>query len=1606
MLYIIAHALNQPYGFDAQDIKLNRVCAQYSHDCLIDFATAKMDLADLIVSKHDTPYWLERPITKRDSKAAPKGTKMAFIPDRLRRLMPKFQFRAPPARTFIAFGFFVAWCCIIVFATWIPTRHEERKINVRWWDAFVPIGTSTVGYLSLALFLLLGFWIGDAYARYWRGLQMWQSRLTTNLSEVAFQIAMCCKRGLWNDPRDRERIFSHLAALPFAAKIALRESKDVSELAGILAPTDLAALESATDAEQYVLNVLYAYISSADARHPGTFSGEESPFTASVYKILDTLWELEKAISECKGMRKFPISPAFTTHLKVFLTFWLILLPWITLLYSGFFSFVYVLPFGYAIINLMAIGRGMSDPFGFDDDDIPLDVLCSEMVESIHRIYGETLEGPQRFIAVSNYRRQSFLPKPVASNEGQQHIGVGIDDMDSVAIGPTNVDVEAQPESESSASHSGQDQVVVNEGALNAETAPQNDKNDDNKSDDLEELKMALQQLKVVPLKIFAFFRKTFNVIRFLLRIIIKLLGFHRCRLSWKRREDQNRKNGKVESLRAFLRGIILLFPKVSPVSLIAAVVWTLIAVFVSFGMSYLWGDDRQDSCAGWCSPIDIESAVIEYTAFALFLLVAFHSSSAVERYEEGARLIFNLEMNLRNTAVEIVQVLPEGFFHAGDKERIVAHLTQIPLCLRDMLLHDGQPVSTNEGLLSEDDCTRLVESASPIDHLLHTVEAYFLAQDGSHRKEITVSSKKLPRAVTDTVLRRLSTIRSAIAWILSVKRFPVVKSYSAHQHFFTHLWLFFLPLSMTPDSGFFTILWAPLICYVVLCLDSLAKKLIDPFGNDDIDLPVHELCVSATNAILDAVHSVEWGSNVLCRASPREVSPSIGCVISGRTVKDEYTLAHLQNSFNRMSTGMDTTEDEIKLLKFSGPRESKVLPSLFGYFTRSTRWWVFLLATAWIAVSTMVSYLIRQPPTNDERWWQSVIYNGENIVSALSFVTFVILGLYLNDAFYRYNAAANVWLEGLKTSCHTLATQFLLLTPRDSIHPGDHDRIIGHIAAIPLLLKRELRGSRDVREVKGLVSLVDLARMECVPSPSELCLDVVRSYVYNIQCNPEVVSGAWVKPRRRAEFIMQEIRTLEQIIRDSKFVTTFRIAPGFMSVLKAFLILWFVMTPFTIAEYTGWFTILYLPIMAYGLLGMYSLGKELQNPYGHDLNDLDLDELADEIVGDILELELENRGKWVTHVRPVAPAESWLTMPEGSMAEMFKPLFVREDLRNPIRLIRSTLRVGKEAIPRWLISSVVIWTFICVLVSFLVGRFFDFPVRDRSCHPWFCSAIALSPSAIEYVSYALFLLLGLRLYHSQYRYVDALSIWEDGLIGTARLFTNQLFQSFKDGTWHEGDLVRICGHIAAYPICVMGALRHRDYREKLLGVLGEDDVQRILVVTDRPAFCIDVVRSYLIDGERLESEHAQTYLCSANEHWKLLWYLRKLSGSGRECMRLAWVPVPYGYQIHLRVFLGLWLLVLPFALVEVSGWLTIIWMPFVAYAVIGMEAWAERLSNPYGQEDSIVPLEALSERVVLAIKSNMRALQAGAASLIREDRNGFPGNVEDRIRVPMGAEV
>lgn len=886
MLFTIASALNEPYGHDLQDVKLNRLCSRIAFDVLVDYSSSKLSMADTVRNDHETPRWLEEPVVMdEDPEKNVSFAKKAFS---VYRSIVRSIFSPPPL--LISLFVFTLWISFIVFLTWGLTRNDDpsRASGDRWWTIYLPVSTGTTGYVSLGIFLLLGFWMNDAYGRYWRGLLLWQTKLKANMELIAYRIIMTCNDGLWHS-RDRERLFSHIVALPFVTKSFLRTSRDLTDVEPLLDAKDLQLLAEAPNMPDHCLAVIHSYIDKIDG------SDGNCPFRTLVYPLLYGLWEVENVIIECDSMRKYKISPSFTIHLRLFVFFWLALLPISLVSNDGFLSFLYLLPICYSIVNILIIGSNLADPFGDDEEDIPLDDLCNDLKKKIHVMYYEAKDGTASYIKHEEYKREWFIPNNLDKAPRSKVVDEGSTTM---------------------------------EGTVTTETIPLA-----NGSKDIEP-------------------------------------------------EKEERPFTERPTFRGFLKIFFKYLPNVSLTAQIIATMWTVCAVFLSFGLSKLWKDQKRGSCNWWCSPIDVNGTVLSNIGFALFMILSFRASDAIGRYEEGAEMIYDIEMNLRNLAIEIVSTYPPGLYHKGDVERLIAHLVQIPLCIRDKLLEiDRSDPASREGLLTEEDYSRFLSSSDPFEYLIRTVDAYLLMEDKSDRSSLSDPSFTTPGFMRALKMNRLRTIQTTYLRVMSVKTFPVIPSYSKHQHLFTALWLALLPLSMTQQTGFFTILWAPLVSYGVFGLESIAAKLVDPYGNDSIDIPVDKLLTDASNEVLESVNSCGWDSYNFTGESLLNTEPRLGTILRGDQVLGAHVLAYFEDH--------EATPDNFgksPAIKFDAGHPKAMKATLLAHIVRSVPWWVLAMVTIWTGAACVISYVTRDKDEEGVRWWKSSISVSPSVATYVSF--------------------------------------------------------------------------------------------------------------------------------------------------------------------------------------------------------------------------------------------------------------------------------------------------------------------------------------------------------------------------------------------------------------------------------------------------------------------------------------------------------------------------------------------------------------------------------------------------------------------------------------------
>ncbi|HYO74043.1 MAG TPA: bestrophin family ion channel [Archangium sp.] len=78
-------------------------------------------------------------------------------------------------------------------------------------------------------------------------------------------------------------------------------------------------------------------------------------------------------------------------------------------------------------------------------------------------------------------------------------------------------------------------------------------------------------------------------------------------------------------------------------------------------------------------------------------------------------------------------------------------------------------------------------------------------------------------------------------------------------------------------------------------------------------------------------------------------------------------------------------------------------------------------------------------------------------------------------------------------------------------------------------------------------------------------------------------------------------------------------------------------------------------------------------------------------------------------------------------------------------------------------------------------------------------------------------------------------------------------------------------------------------------------------------------------------------------------------------CERIVRTPMPFAYMLHLRRTLILFILGLPFALVEPFGWATVPVILLIAHTFLGIEEIGVEIEEPFGTEDNDLPLEDIS---------------------------------------------
>ena len=236
-------------------------------------------------------------------------------------------------------------------------------VSVHKWVVPVNVPSTLHALVGVAMGLLLVFRTNASYDRFWEGRKLWGGIVneTRNLVRAA-------RPHLLEEPALLRELANWTALFPYAAMNSLRDVKGLPQASTELPHDEVAASDAAQHPALAVALRLTECLNEARLR------GRISDI---VFASLDQNTQLLVGyLGGCERIKKTPLPFAYVVHLRRALVIYCFTLPFALVDQYSWGTILDVLLVSYTFFGIEEIGVEIEGPFGFDDNDLPLEKIC------------------------------------------------------------------------------------------------------------------------------------------------------------------------------------------------------------------------------------------------------------------------------------------------------------------------------------------------------------------------------------------------------------------------------------------------------------------------------------------------------------------------------------------------------------------------------------------------------------------------------------------------------------------------------------------------------------------------------------------------------------------------------------------------------------------------------------------------------------------------------------------------------------------------------------------------------------------------------------------------------------------------------------------------------------------------------------------------------------------------------------------------------------------------------------------------------------------------------------------------------------------------------
>jgi putative membrane protein len=259
------------------------------------------------------------------------------------------------------------------FGVFIAVLHELK------FPVAMPALASLVP--SIVLGLLLVFRTNTAYERFWEGRKAWGG-MVNSCRNLARQIWVAFPARHSSDRAGKVAALKLLVAFAVATKLHLRGEVPNDELAALMSPEKFTKIQTVNSLPLQVSFWIGDYLQQHYNR------GDVNSYQLSDMHLL--LNDLVGHMGACERILKTPMPMAYAIHLKQLLLLYCLSLPFQMVGSVGWWTGPIVVLISFTLFGIEEIGIEIENPFGRDENDLPLDLICDTMYRNLMDLISST----------------------------------------------------------------------------------------------------------------------------------------------------------------------------------------------------------------------------------------------------------------------------------------------------------------------------------------------------------------------------------------------------------------------------------------------------------------------------------------------------------------------------------------------------------------------------------------------------------------------------------------------------------------------------------------------------------------------------------------------------------------------------------------------------------------------------------------------------------------------------------------------------------------------------------------------------------------------------------------------------------------------------------------------------------------------------------------------------------------------------------------------------------------------------------------------------------------------------------------------------------------